>query len=115
MLPKELIDIILEYAGYHKWRNGKYVQQINLYDYPALHKLPKIQKVCLNRFQVEYTHIHLHEEQHDYEHKYIRKYTLMPIIMDEMVIWRMTVHKLAHRTDCVEWKECSNKMCIIHK
>ena len=28
-LPKEIINIILEYIGYHKYRNGKYIKQLN--------------------------------------------------------------------------------------
>ena len=31
-LPKEIIDKILEYQGFHCWRNGKYMCQIPRYD-----------------------------------------------------------------------------------
>ena len=28
-LPKEIIDIILEFQGYHKWRNGKFIPRLD--------------------------------------------------------------------------------------
>ena len=31
-LPKEIIDIILEYYGYHRLRNGRYMRQLYLDD-----------------------------------------------------------------------------------
>ena len=29
-LPIEIINVILEYSGHHKWRNGKYMKQIDI-------------------------------------------------------------------------------------
>ena len=31
-LPKEIIDLILEFQGYHKWRNCKYISQLYIQD-----------------------------------------------------------------------------------
>ena len=31
-LPTEIIDIILEFQGYHIWRNGKYIHRLYLHD-----------------------------------------------------------------------------------
>lgn len=41
-LPKDIIDIILEYQGYHKWRNGKYITRLNVENkkYDQLKRLP---------------------------------------------------------------------------
>ena len=41
-LPIEIINIILEYHGYHKERNRKYIKQINIHDpkYDILRIIP---------------------------------------------------------------------------
>jgi len=46
-LPTEIIDIILEYYGYHRLRNGKYIRQLYLDDnkYNELKRKPVI---CLD-------------------------------------------------------------------
>jgi len=31
-LPNVIINIILEYQGYHTWRNGKYIPRLNIKD-----------------------------------------------------------------------------------
>lgn len=38
-LPKEIIDVILEYQGYHKERNGKYMKQFDQKKYNFLYKI----------------------------------------------------------------------------
>lgn len=42
LFPKEVINLILEFQGYHKNRNGKYMRQIQSNDwrYPILRKKP---------------------------------------------------------------------------
>jgi hypothetical protein len=44
-LPSEIIDIILEFQGYHRLRNGKYITQLNLNDkkYDKVKRKPMIQ------------------------------------------------------------------------
>jgi hypothetical protein len=41
-LPNVIINIILEYQGYHTWRNGKYIPRLNIKDtkYDELKRLP---------------------------------------------------------------------------
>ena len=42
-LPKEIVDLILEYQGYHNWRNGKYICRLQLDDkYDAVKRRPII-------------------------------------------------------------------------
>lgn len=45
ILPKVIINIILEYQGYHRWRNGKYITRLNLenkkYDQLKRLQIPK--------------------------------------------------------------------------
>ena len=42
-LPTEIVDLILEYQGYHKWRNGKYICRLQLDDtYDAVKRRPII-------------------------------------------------------------------------
>ena len=51
-LPKEIINIILEFQGYHKWRYGKYIPRISPEDprrFNLLH-LPKQHMVPLQDF-----------------------------------------------------------------
>jgi hypothetical protein len=53
-LPMELVNIILEFHGYHSWRNGKYMRKLCLTDekYKDLKTLPSIQKDEDNNFKV---------------------------------------------------------------
>ena len=42
-LPTEIVDLILEYQGYHTWRNGKYICRLQLDDkYDAVKRRPII-------------------------------------------------------------------------
>lgn len=49
-LPTELINIILEYQGYHSNRNGKYIKKLVKNDpkYKILSRLPKLSKIYRN-------------------------------------------------------------------
>ena len=52
-LPPELVNIILEYNGYHCLRNGKYMRQLNLDNkkYDELKRKPIIRLVCKNLYK----------------------------------------------------------------
>lgn len=47
-LPQEIINNILEYQGFHKERNGKYMKQIHISDpkYSNLKNIHKNIKIC---------------------------------------------------------------------
>jgi len=46
-LPNEIVNTILEYQGYHIWRNGKFICRLNINDkkYNNLKKLNIIKKI----------------------------------------------------------------------
>jgi hypothetical protein len=44
-LPKDIINIILEFQGYHKWRYGKYIPRISNED-PRRELLLRMPKPC---------------------------------------------------------------------
>lgn len=52
--PQELIDIILEYQGYHTWRNGKYIRRLDKNDprYNTVNNIPKIKKSPYEMYDV---------------------------------------------------------------
>lgn len=55
-LPISVVDIILEFQGYHIWRNGKYIRRLYLDDkYESLKHRPLIQKNKNNTFTVAFT------------------------------------------------------------
>ena len=49
-LPKELINIILEYQGYHSYRNGIYIKKLKIDNllFQKLYGLPKISNIYGN-------------------------------------------------------------------
>lgn len=81
-LPQEIINIILEYQGYHKERNGKYIKQIiNHPSCDLLKKLPENMK--LNRgWGVECEFVKM-----IYNKKF--KFVITIIIYDSYVEWNM--------------------------
>ena len=52
-LPKEIIDIILEFQGYHIYRNGKYITRLNIDDkiYDELKRKPMIKRYKNNSYK----------------------------------------------------------------
>ena len=63
-LPTEIVDLILEYQGYHTWRNGKYICRLQLDDtYDAVKRMPIINlrkglvNPSNNTFNVSFTKI----------------------------------------------------------
>lgn len=56
-LPSEIVDIILEYLNYHRWRNGKFMRQLYLEDekYDELKRKPLIYKNMFKAYVVSFT------------------------------------------------------------
>lgn len=46
-LPIEIVNLILEYQGYHSYRNGKYVNKLHIHD-DVIQLLMNIQKIKKN-------------------------------------------------------------------
>jgi hypothetical protein len=46
-LPIEIVNLILEYQGYHTYRNGKYVNKLHIHD-DVIQLLMNIQKIKKN-------------------------------------------------------------------
>ena len=44
-IPIEIIHIILEYSGYHKWRNGKFIKQLEQEKYSAIKEIPQKSRI----------------------------------------------------------------------
>jgi len=61
MIPIEIINIILEYCGYHKYRNGKFMKQLKIENYEKLLSIPPKKNGSVNfmkyskRYTYEYT------------------------------------------------------------
>jgi len=80
-LPNEIVNTILEYYGYHIWRNGKFICRLNINDekYDNLKILNIIQKVK-NSYNVTITIMKNH---------YLYKYTIEQRIYSNMIHWYM--------------------------
>jgi len=80
-LPNEIINTILEYQGYHIWRNGKFICRLNINDkkYNNLKNLNIIQKVN-NSYNVT---IKIMQNHHLY------KYIITQRIYSNMIHWYM--------------------------
>ena len=80
-LPNEIVNIILEYNGYHIWRNGKFICRLNINDkkYNNLKKLNIIKK-SKDSYKVTITIMRNH---------YLYKYTIEQRIYSNMIHWYM--------------------------
>jgi hypothetical protein len=80
-LPNEIVNTILEYQGYHIWRNGKFICRLNINDkkYNKLKKLNIIEKVK-NSYKVTITIMKNHS---------LYTYTIEQRIYSNMVHWYM--------------------------
>jgi len=72
-LPPEIINQILEFEGYHKYRKGKYIKQISRNDerYKLLKTMPKIRSHTTNR-SININRPMLLEHKDSREHTFIR-------------------------------------------
>jgi hypothetical protein len=81
-LPIEIINTILEYQGYHIWRNGKFMRRLNINDqkYNNLKNINIIKKIKDNLYMVTITKI---------KNNYLYKYTIEQSISRSMIFWDM--------------------------
>ena len=81
-LPNEIINTILEYQGYHIWRNGKFICRLNINDkkYNNLKKVNIIKKIKDDLYMVTITKI---------KNNYLYKYTIEKSISSSMIFWDM--------------------------
>lgn len=79
LLPNEIVNIILEYLGYHIWRNGKFICRLNINDkkYSNLKKLNIIKKTK-DSYKVTITIM---------RNNYLYKYTIEQRIYSNMIHW----------------------------
>jgi hypothetical protein len=80
-LPDEIVNIIMEYQGYHVWRNGKFMNRLNMNDtkYDKI-KCINIIKKHKNTYCVTFTIMKNHS---------LYKYVLEQQIYGNMVHWYM--------------------------
>jgi hypothetical protein len=80
-LPNEIINTILEYQGYHVWRDGKFISRLNINDkkYDSLKNINIIKK-NKNSYNVTISIMKNHS---------IYKYVLEQKIYSNMVHWYM--------------------------
>ena len=90
-LPTEMVDLILEYQGYHKWRNGKYICRLQLDDtYDAVKRRPiiNLRKGLVhpnnNTFNVSFTKI---------KQGTLYRYEYHTAIYSNKIHWYMDIHR----------------------
>ena len=81
-LPIEIINTILEYQGYHVWRNGKFMRRLNINDqkFNNLKNINIIKKIKDDLYMVTITKI---------KNNYLYKYTIEKSISSSMIFWYM--------------------------
>jgi hypothetical protein len=79
-LPNEIINTILEYQGYHIWRNGKFMRRLNINDqkYNNLKNLNIIKKIKDGSYMVTILII---------RNSYVYKYTIEQTNTSTMIHW----------------------------
>lgn len=93
-LPTDIMNIVLEYHGYHIFRNGKYMRQLEKKRMNAIRTIPTI-----TRYLPTLTHVNLDSR---YEVNYIKtiegktyKNTIRTIVLEDHVVWVMTSYAIA--------------------
>ena len=81
-LPNQIVNTILEYHGYHIWRNGKFICRLNINDkkYDKLKNINLIKKIDNNSYQVSITIM---------KNQSLYKYYIQQTIYSNMVHWYM--------------------------
>lgn len=93
-LPIDILNIVLEYNGYYKLRNGKHMRQLEKKRMNAIRTIPTITMYLPNL-----THVNLDSR---YELNYIKtiegktyKNTIRTIVLEDHVVWVMTCYALS--------------------
>ena len=93
-LPTDILNIVLEYNGYYKLRNGKHMRQLEKKRMNAIRTIPTITMYLPNL-----THVNLDSR---YEVNYIKtiagktyKNTIRTIVLEDHVVWVMTCYAIA--------------------
>lgn len=93
-LPPDIMNIVLEYQGYHIFRNGKYMRQLEKKRMNAIRTIPTI-----TRYLPTLTYVNLDSR---YEVNYIKtiegktyKNTIRTIVLEDHVVWVMTSYSIA--------------------
>jgi hypothetical protein len=111
-LPTEICNIILEYQGYYKCRNGKYIRQLDVTStkYKALYEIPRIEPIqpgdYINSVNglIQYTTLHggcectfmRTTEETDTTSKKVTRYTLSNYVYDDVTRWVMNVREIEY-------------------
>ena len=99
-LPTEIVDLILEYQGYHNWRNGKYICRLQLDDtYHALKRRSIIQLDKNNIFKTSFTKI---------SQGNLYQYTIHTTTYSGKIHWYMDIHRFYSRHAYVKNKNRMN-------
>ena len=87
-LPKEIINIILEFQGYHKWRYGKYIPRISTED-PRRIKLLQLPKQYMVSLQDSIMNV-LIKKRLDNKEMFI---IIQRLILPNNIVWIMRITK----------------------
>ena len=99
-LPREIVDLILEYQGYHSWRNGKYICRLQLDDtYDAVKRRPIIS--LRNAYNVSFTKI---------KQDTLYRYDIHTAIYTGKIHWYMNIHQYYSENDNKKFKNHKDEL-----
>ena len=105
-LPTEIVDLILEYQGYHIWRNGKYICRLQLdgkYDDVKRRPIINLKKGLVNpsnnTFNVSFTKI---------KQGTLYRYDIHTAIYSGKIHWYMDIYRYYSQDDNKKSYLCKN-------
>jgi len=97
-LPREIVDLILEYQGYHSLRNGKYICHLQLDErYDAVKRMPTITLDKKNTFNTCFTKI---------KQGTLYKYNIHTAIYSGKIHWYMDIYRYYSKHQYKKNKNC---------
>ena len=93
-LPNEIIHLILEFHGYHVFRNGKYMRQLEKHRYIPLQTLPIIQPTLYDEWEYEVSYTRRFIYRDDY------KYKIYTRVYEDRVVWTMEYNTVLSSQNC---------------